>query len=256
MTQPSPTLLLLHGLGATAGVWSEVMTELDWPGRIVVPDLAGHGSAPWTDDYSLATLATGAAAELAEGERTFVIGHSLGGAVGLELASGRYRPEVVALIGLGIKTTWTDDDVAGMAKVAERGIRWFESKDEAIARFLRMSGLDGLVEADHPAVSNAVVAGESVDADGDSGPGWRLAQDPATFAQQPVVMDQLLAAVSCPVVLGAGATDAMATKAELATFCEHPRIAEGCGHNVQVERPGWVGDLLAEVMLLPEVAGH
>ena len=146
----------------------------------------------------------------------------------------------MATIGLGIKTTWTDEDAAGMAKVAERGVRWFETRDEAIARFLRMAGLDGLVEADHPAVANAVV--DSPAPGMASPPGlarWRLAQDPATFAQQPVVMHQLLAAATGPVVLGAGANDAMATKAELSAFTDQPRIAPG----LWPQRPGRKSEL-------------
>ena len=47
-----PTLLLLHGLGATAGVWADLVSELEWPGRVIAPDLAGHGRAP----FGLATM--------------------------------------------------------------------------------------------------------------------------------------------------------------------------------------------------------
>jgi pimeloyl-ACP methyl ester carboxylesterase len=59
-------------------------------------------------------------------------------------------------------------------------------------------------------------------------------------------MAALMAAARCPVVLGAGEHDAMATDAELAAFVDQPRIAGDRGHNVQVEDPGWVATLIEE----------
>jgi pimeloyl-ACP methyl ester carboxylesterase len=40
-----PTLVLLHGLGANAGVWQNLLPliEKHWPGRWMAPDLPGHG---------------------------------------------------------------------------------------------------------------------------------------------------------------------------------------------------------------------
>lgn len=233
--QSHPTLLLLHGLGATSGVWADVEARLDWPGRIVAPDLAGHGAAPWCDDYSLGALAAGVSAQCQPGEETIIVGHSLGGGVGICLASGFFRPTVRTVIGLGVKVAWTDDDVAGMAKVAARGVRWFDSKQEAVERFLRQSGLAGIVDHDHPAVENAVVAQDGR---------WRVAQDPATFAQSALEMPLLQRAARCPVVLGAGQSDAMSTEADLARYVNQPQIAPGRGHNVQVEDPDWVVGLI------------
>ncbi len=69
-----------------------------------------------------------------------VFGHSLGGVVGLTLA-GRGSPlPVRAVIGLGIKVTWTDADLDRSRAVASRPPAWFASRDEAAARYLRVSG--------------------------------------------------------------------------------------------------------------------
>ena len=201
------TLLLIHGLGGTPGVWAGLIERLDWRGPVRIATLPGHGAAPWTGDYTLGSLAAAVSEDCDDGERCVIVGHSLGGAVGIELASGRYRPDVAAVVAVGVKTTWTDDDVTGMAKVASRGVRWFERRDEAIERFLRQAGLAEVTDSSDPAVADAVVEGT----DPDGRPAWRVAQDPATFAQQPVAMADLLAAAMCPVVLGAGEHDAMAT---------------------------------------------
>ncbi len=241
------TLLLLHGMGATSGVWADVERELEWPGDVRALDLAGHGQAGWSGDYSLGGLAAAVSAQCDPGEDTVIVGHSLGGVVALCLASGFYRPAVRAVIGIGIKMTWTSDDIAGMAKMAGRGVRFFESRHEAVARFLRVAGLDGLVDTDHPAVANSVVEADD---------GWRLAQDPATFAQNPVDMEALMSGArlsnvspnGAKVILGAGSQDPMVSRDEIAAHVDDPRIAEGGGHSVQIEQPGWVAQLVNEIV--------
>ncbi len=237
-TTGPPDLLAIHGLGATAAVWAGLRAELGDRWSVIAPDLPGHGSAPWSGDYTVGALAAAVSGACVNGREVVAVGHSLGGAVALALASGFYRPVVRAVVAVGVKTVWTDDDVAGMARVAERGVRWFDSEAEALERYLRESGLAGVVEADRPEAAGGVV---------EEGGRWRVAQDPATFAQRPLDMAGLMAAARCPVVLGAGEQDAMATAAELAIHTDHPRIAEGRGHNVQVEDPAWLAGLIAEV---------
>ncbi|MGF1596391.1 MAG: alpha/beta fold hydrolase [Acidimicrobiales bacterium] len=233
-------VILLHGLGANAGVWQDVAARLAAGGPVRCLDLAGHGAAPWTGDYTLGALAAAASARIDPGPATVVVGHSLGGAVGLCLASGWFRPRVSAVVGLGIKLTWTDDDAAGMAAVADRGVRWFDTRPEAVERARRMAGLDAaLVDDDHPALTGAVVT---------VGGRWRLAQDPRTFAQRPLDGAALLGAARCPVVLGAGADDTMVSAAELGALVDEPRIAPGVGHNLHVEDPDWVAALVTDVI--------
>lgn len=233
-----PALLLIHGLGATSGVWHDVVEAVDWPGRVITPDLAGHGAAGWTGDYTVGALAASVAGSCGDAEPMVVVGHSLGGAVGICLGSGFFRPRVFGVLGLGIKVSWTDEDVERMAAVGARRVQWHETKEEAIERFLRNAGLVGVAGPDHPAVKNSVVNGPR---------GWRVAQHPLSFAQRALDMAGLLRAVNCPVVLGAGEHDAMCPADDLAMFTDAPRIAEGAGHNVQLERPDWVADRIREL---------
>ncbi len=234
-----PTLLAIHGLGATSAVWAGLHDELGDRWNIVAPDLPGHGAAPWTGDYTIGSLAAAVSGACTNGQEVVAVGHSLGGAVAIALASDFFRPVVTAAVAIGVKTVWTDEDVAGMAKVAERGIRWFDSEHEATERFLRQSGLAGLVEPGGPESIGSVV---------EDGGRWRTAQDPATFGQRPLDMAGLLAAARCPVTLAAGEQDAMATAAELASHTDRPEIAPGRGHNVQVEDPAWVAGLIADAV--------
>jgi pimeloyl-ACP methyl ester carboxylesterase len=172
-----PVLLLLHGLGATGDVWDgwRPLLARRWPGRWLAPDLPGHG-----------------------GGRTVVLGHSLGGVVGLVLASGGFPVPVHAVIGLGIKVAWTRQELDRAQAAAHRPAAWFASREEAAARYLRISGLAGLVAADAPAV-NAGLREEHER--------WRLAMDPGAFAVGAPDMAQLLAGSRAPVTLARGEHD-------------------------------------------------
>ena len=58
MTGSAPTLVLLHGLGATSQVWDPLIETTAWTGRVLAPDLRGHGSERWTDTYSFGAMAS------------------------------------------------------------------------------------------------------------------------------------------------------------------------------------------------------
>ena len=223
--------LLLHGLGATGGVWRGH--------EGVAPDLPGHGRARWDASYSFARHAEAVLPLLGE-EPVTVLGHSMGGVVGLVLAA--MVPDRVRLVvGLGIKVSWPPEDAARAAAMAQRPVTTYDTRDEAVDRFLRVSGLAGLVGPDDPIVDEAVVdcsaAGE--------GSGWRLAQDPRTFGVGVPDMAGLLAAVACPVVLARGEHDPMVTHEQLAGLVADPVTLPGLGHNAHVEDPSAVRALLA-----------
>src|ERR687890_2113846 len=74
-----PTVLLLHGLGATAEVWEGLAPLL--PGAWVAPDLPGHGGSAPLPAYTFAAVAD-AVADLVDPAGTVILGHSLGGGVG------------------------------------------------------------------------------------------------------------------------------------------------------------------------------
>lgn len=222
-------MLLLHGLGATSGVWR------GYDG--LAPDLPGHGTAAWEPSYSFERHAV-AVLPLLDGlgdEPMTVVGHSMGGVVALALAA--LAPERVRrVVGLGIKVSWPREDAARAAAMAERPVATYDTRDEAADRFLRVSGLAGLVAADDPMVDVAVVdraaAGE--------GSGWRLAQDPRTFGVGVPDMAALLAAAACPVVLARGERDPMVTHEQLGALVDDPVTLPGLGHNAHVEDPAAV----------------
>ena len=171
---PEPTLLLVHGLSANGGVWAEweAILEREFRGAWSAPDLPGHGAAPALPSYSFETLASVVADGLEPGEPVVVVGHSLGGVVGLTLANGGFGIDVRGVVALGVKVAWTDDELAKAQALAAKPPATFASRDEAAARFLLVSGLNGVVGADHPAVERGINCDEDK---------WRLTADPASI---------------------------------------------------------------------------
>lgn len=232
-----PTLLLLHGLGATADVWAgwRPLLAERWPGRWVAPDLPGHGGSAPLPRYSFGGLAAAVAGLVDPGGGTVVLGHSLGGVVGLVLGTGWFGAPVDTVVGLGIKVAWTAGELDRARALADRPVRAFTTRDEAAARHLRVSGLAGLLP-DGPAVDAGLRRTDV---------GWRLALDPRAFAVGAPDLPGLLAAARARVLLARGETDPMVTGEQLAALRPDPVTLSGLGHNAHVEDPAAVLALLS-----------
>ena len=231
-----PVLLLLHGLGATADVWRrwQPMLAERWPGRWLAPDLPGHGGSAPLPEYTFDGLAAAVRPLVEPAGRTVVLGHSLGGVVGLALAAA--GAPVAAVAGLGIKVAWTDDELDKAQALARRPVTWFDSREEAAARHLRVSGLAGLLALDDPAVAAGLV-----EEDGR----WRLALDPRAFGVGAPDMAGLVARSPAAVTLARGELDPMNSDEQLGQWGAPVVTLPGLGHNAHVESPEQCLTLLA-----------
>lgn len=232
-----PQLLLLHGLGATGDVWAGMLESAAdrWPGRVVAPDLPGHGCSAPLERYSFDALAAEVAQTLDQDDPFVVLGHSLGGVIALALAGGRFGAQPAAVVGLGIKVTWSQDDLGRAAALAAREVQWFDRYEEALARHLRVSGLEGVIDDGHAAAIGGVwaVSGR-----------YRLALDNAAFGVGAPDMRGLLAAATCPVTLARGERDALNSDDELRSLVGQSVTLPGLGHSAHVEDPVAVWRLL------------
>jgi len=231
-------LVLLHGLGATRHVWEKMLASAAarWNGRWLAPDLRGHGESARAMSYGLGLHASDVAElVLASGVfRTVVVaGHSMGGVIALALASGWFGIAPARCFGLGIKVAWSADELARLNEMAAAQPRSFATKDEAVARYLKASGLAGLIAADSPAAEAGVLTDDA---------GWHLAADPATASVGAPPMRALLAAAACPVHLARGANDRMVTLDQLRAYDVNAADLAGIGHNAMVEKPDVVWD--------------
>lgn len=96
----APALVFIHGLGGSLGTWQVVLGDLVAAHRVCALDLPGHGGSDKGDPEDVDYSADGLAAAVGDAltavgiGRAIVVGHSLGAAVALKLASA--RPEVVS----------------------------------------------------------------------------------------------------------------------------------------------------------------
>lgn len=237
------TVLLVHGLGVTARVWDPLTAEIERDGdlRWIAPDLPGHGAAGARPRYSLGSLAAEVAEVVPDDGPVCVVGHSLGGPVGLALASGWFGVRPAHVVGIGIKVEWSAEDLERTQRLAAREPKRFDDPADARELALRSGGLAGLLSDPEPFLDSAVTQ---------EGAHYRLTWDNASAAVGEAPMAELLELAKCPVVLACGSQDPMVDPGQLEAL--HSRVVslDGLGHNAHVEAPAnvwqWVRAELAE----------
>jgi pimeloyl-ACP methyl ester carboxylesterase len=240
----SRLLVMLHGMGATRDVWQPMFAtaEKNWDGSWIAPDLRGHGRSPHMPGYAIGLHAADVGELVVDAgpwSDIVLVGHSMGGAIALALASGWFGFVPVRVFGLGIKVAWSDDELAGLAKLAATPARLFDSEDAAVDRYLKVSGLAGL-----PATSASMAKSGIAEVER----GWRLASDPTTASIGAPPMQALLAAAKAPIHLARGESDALVSREHLLAYDPQAVDMDGLGHNAMVQDPDavwrWVNERL------------
>jgi pimeloyl-ACP methyl ester carboxylesterase len=179
------------------------------------------------------------AALIGDTENLYVAGHSMGGLVGLLLASGWFGIRPRAVVAVGVKVDWTAEERAGIMKMADAPVRWFESEDEARERFVLVNGLKGMVEPSSDLAGSGIAA-----ADGK----WRLAADNRTAMVANADTRDIYRAANCPVTLAAGEHDAMVPIAQRRSLDAGAVMLPKLGHNAHVEDPEAVWRLIEQAV--------
>ena len=237
-------LVLLHGMGATGAVWAPLCAQAGarWNGRWLALDLPGHGASDRQASYAIgqhaATVARAVLPHLQPEGRLVVLGHSLGGVIGLALATGWFGVVPHSVFAAGIKVAWSDDEVRRMETLAMQPAKRFATEEEARDRYLKVSGLAGIVDAASPVVARGVAQ---------EGEGWRLAMDPLANAVGKPPLSELVGLARCPVHLGQGRHDALVTLEQTRSLDPEARDLGAHGHNVMVEAPDAVWDWVASL---------
>jgi pimeloyl-ACP methyl ester carboxylesterase len=250
-----PPLLLVHGYGGAAWNWAELAPLL--PGRrLLIPDLPGHGaSAPLPAAPTLAGFAD-VLARLCEEEglaTVDVVGHSLGGVVGLRLAER--RPQLVRRLVLaaaaGISTSTRLSEVfitlAGVLRPARIAARRVDRV--AASPRLRRLVFGGFEVANADALSERAVHGflRAAELHTDA-----LAAGLALVRDDPRLD---LGAVRCPVLVLWGGRDRqvpLEDAFEYARRLHAPlRVIADCGHLLIGERPDACARAIDDFLPLP-----
>ena len=250
-----PALLLVHGYGGAAWNYAELAPLL--PGRrLLIPDLPGHGtSAPLPATPTLAGFADVLAALCEEEEiaQADVVGHSLGGVVGLRLAERRpglvRRLVLAAAAGISSSTRLAEITItlAGVVRPARIAARRLDHV--ATSRRLRrlvfgtfeVSNADMLSErAVHGFLRAATLHTDALAA------GLALVRDDPRRG---------LDRVRCPVLVLWGGRDRQVPVEdgfEYARRLRAPiRVIADCGHLLIGERPDACAAAISEFLALP-----
>ncbi|MFD0715287.1 alpha/beta fold hydrolase [Paenibacillus sp. GCM10027626] len=227
-------IVLLHGYCGSSAYWEAVVPMLQQAGRVIVPDLRGHGasSAPAGSVYSMEQFAEDAALLLdkLQLERVWLFGHSLGGYVTLAFAE-RYAERLHGY-GLIHSTAWPDDEQAkqNRDKAAETiqtaGIQSFV--DGLVPKLFAPEHLRSMPER----VQHIVQVGYGTSAQG--------AAATARGMKERVDRRQVLNTAGLPVLLVAGGQDGViAPHKTFAAEGDHitQALVEHCGHLSMVEAP-------------------
>lgn len=233
-----PTLLLMHGLSGTGALWNglRAIVERDWPGRWIIPDMRGHGRSGHSPFYGIALHAADMAALVGETDRLILAGHSMGGLAGILLAGGWFGVKPEAVITVGVKVNWTEEEFAGVDKLAAAPVRWFDTRAEARERFVLVTGLKGIVDPGSDIAATGIVEEEGR---------FRLAADNRTAMVARASTQDIHAAAAAPIVLSCGEGDRMVGIDELRTLDAEAVELKGLGHNAHVEDPAAFWTLIA-----------
>jgi pimeloyl-ACP methyl ester carboxylesterase len=244
-------LALLHGLGGAASNWTLVAPALAERFRVLVPDLPGHGGSGGPPRGSDLGWQADALAELLrsrDAAGAAVVGHSMGGVVGLRLAVR--RPEAVSALALvetaGIASLTRSAaaffGLSALFKPARRAARFREriAKHEVLRR--AVFGYWGAYDAG--AMPPAAVHGwlESAAAHVDTRTAARalLSDDPRYDLDR----------VTCPTLVVWGAHDRLISVEDGFEFARRLRapirVVPGAGHLLIGERPEECAAILAE----------
>jgi len=234
--------LLIHGLGCTAEVWQSFaqLIEDQKAGRWIAPDLRGHGRSQWADGYGVGYHAADVAPHIQGEEDVVIVGHSMGALVAIVLATGIFGIEPTASLGIGLKCDWPAEEREKLIAIANKPVRWFETREEAIERYLLVSGLKGLVSPESASLSSAIVSSEE---------GFRLAADPRTVSVGGPPEGLIPSARNTsPIRLACGEHDTVTHIEGLRKLDPQAALLDSLGHNCHVEAPEAIWVLLQDYL--------
>jgi pimeloyl-ACP methyl ester carboxylesterase len=235
-------LLLLHGMGGSAAVWDGMIPFVRerWPGRWLAPDFRGHGRSSHAAPYGYGAHAADVAALLDADDDVVVLAHSMGGPIGLALATQWFGVQVRTVVAFAVKPDFNAEEVAAIRAVAGKGIRWFDTREAAIERQIAVAGLRGLIDPADPRAALGIT---------EAGGKFRIAMDPAANLVLGPDLPDMLAAAKSTVHFAAGDQDRIVAVPMMRGLDPSAHVFPDRGHNVHVEDPRAVWEY-AEPLLL------
>ncbi|MHC0036936.1 alpha/beta fold hydrolase [Pseudoneobacillus sp. C159] len=229
-----PMVIFLHALASHSGWWEWVAPYLETDYYLVAPDLRGHGRSPWGGTYGYDDYAKDIEQLASKFDRPYaIVGHSMGGYVGLKVASRGVRPPFSLLVA-DMKIDSPEEELAGLHKAAGRNGRIFETLQEAVAKYR-------LLPPQHSAPMERVVqVAEECFLEQEDGR-WVERFDRRTLAIENVESRELASQISCPIwFVRAKESQVMPIEGarDLAEITDGPLYEmEGAYHHLPLEIP-------------------
>ena len=245
-----PPMVLLHGPGEFAGVWSPVLNELVHSYLVIAPDLPGHGAsaAPtagmtrgwvnrWLDELISATCA----------EPPVLVGRVVGGAIGAAYAAAHPdRLSQLVLVDTTGLETFDPEPRFGLARhrfLANPSLASYE-------RFMDFCAFDLDTAKSQLGPRWSSYAEYAVDRAGD--PGVQSAIGGMIGLYAPPMPSDLLAAITVPTSMIWGREDAATTLAVAqrasASYGWPLHVIDGAGDDPALDRPAEFISTLLEVV--------
>lgn len=99
----SPSIIFLHGFGEDHRIWDDFLPNFEWQNSFICP-----GYADWTDCEQLSDFAHKLMNSLPKESSYYIVGHSMGGYIALELA--KLYPERILKVVMLNSTAFPDSD--------------------------------------------------------------------------------------------------------------------------------------------------
>jgi len=250
-SRANPPLLLLHGGAANTHWWDWVAPELTQIFRVLALDFPGHGMSEWPRSpryrmQDFVRAVTGFAEALGV-KRLDLVGHSMGGKVGM-LVAAQYPGRVRSLVVLDATPDVSADGLAEMRQIGTRPLRLFPSR-QAAARAFRLIPRETVA----PPARLRALATRSTRHRGRGR--WSIGPDREFFGRVvPQVAWPDLPRILCPtLILRAERSSILSrrTAEQMRRAIPHATLLEvpGTCHHLIVERPAEVAGAIREFVL-------